>query len=200
MKSLTLNSKIWLVVTFIHLVGLACISTSSAKKSAPKRLAVVTKYVAPQAPVVVHSPVTNIIAPIKKKLPPPAKPVKLKKAKPTHPTSKQVLKKIDKRLIKTPPPKPQKPLPSLPPPQEEHLPTYVDSACSLFRDLLVLPEKGLVKLTITVQANGKIDKVEIETFESKKNLDYLMTVLPTLSLPIPEGGKDATFTVLFCND
>jgi hypothetical protein len=63
-----------------------------------------------------------------------------------------------------------------------------------------MPEKGIVKLTITVLTNGKIDKIEIDTYESKKNLDYLMAVLPTLSMPTIEKGFDATFTVLFCSD
>ncbi len=202
------SSKIWVFVTFIHLVGLALISTASAPKLQKKRLMVVTKQVTPKPAVVIASHAKPMVISPAREVPyaPPKKikqvkkqPIPTKALKPTK-SSKQVLQKIDQRLAKNfpvpPPPKPHRPKEI----EEELLPTYVDTACLVFRDLLVLPEKGIVKLTITVQPNGKIGKVETETFESKKNLDYLMTMLPTLSLPIPEGGKDATFTILFCND
>lgn len=202
MKPPSQSSRIWILVACIHLVGIAFISSSPSSKSPHKKLLVVTKeFKAPStqaAPAVIEKIREHIpTSPTVKKAPLPTKKAKPAPPKPLPKSSKQVLKKIDKRLSK-----PHLPLPKqIPPPSpEETLQSYVDSACLIFRDILVLPEKGLVKLTITVQPNGKIGKIEIETFESKKNLDYLMTVLPTLSLPIPERGKDATFTVLFCND
>ena len=197
------NSKIWLAVTCIHLVGIALLSTSSSPKPKPKRLVVITKQLKPPSVTVSTPAVSNPLVKAVVHPPPQKKPESpLKKPKPT-PTkkpvksSKQVLKKLDRRITKpyVPPPAPKSVLPTI-----DSLPSYIESTCSLFRELLVLPEKGLVKLTITVQANGKIGTVKVETFESKNNLDYLLTMLPTLSLPIPEGEKDATFTILFCND
>ena len=120
---------------------------------------------------------------------------------PSHGTSKQVLKKLGKPKKQPPITKPSssKQSPSPPPSQTPPLSSYVELACATFHDVLILPEKGMVKVTITVQPNGKIGKVEVETFESRKNLDYLMAVLPTLTLPKPEGGNHATFTILFCD-
>lgn len=206
MKPLSQNSKIWVAVVFIHLIGIIFISTSTIKeKKTEKKLLVVTKQFTPKTvtPTLIHKiekpaplppiPKKNLqnkIVPLKK-APPQAK------AKPPQKSSKQVLKKIDQRLAK-----PHTTVPKTPPPPlvEAALPPYIDSACLIFREALLLPEKGQVKLTVSVEPNGKIGKMEIETYESKKNLEYLMAVLPTLSLPPPERGKETTFTVLFCND
>ncbi len=202
MKQLSQNSKIWIAVIVVHVISLLFISTSVVKeKEMKKKLCVVTKQFSPK----IIEPATTTNTKIEKPSPLPKKIIPLKKAtplvklkpKPIQKSSKQVLKKIDKRLAKTHHPTPkQLPLTVI----EEALPSYVESACLVFKEALLLPEKGQVKLTITVQPNGKIGKMDLETFESKINLDYLMTVLPTLSLPIPERGKDATFTILFCND
>ena len=206
MKPLSVNSKIWVAVVIVHLIGIIFISTSTVKEKPPqKKLHIVTKHFTPKTvvPTLVHKiekssplpplpkkPLQNKIVPLKK-APPQAK------AKPPQKSSKQVLKKIDQRLAK-----PHTPPPKAPPPHvvEIALPSYVDSACLIFRDALLLPEKGQVKLTVSMESNGKIGKMEIETFESKKNLEYLMAVLPTLSLPYPEKGKEISFTVLFSND
>ena len=201
MKPISQTSKIWLTVAFIHLFGLFFLSSSSTKiKSPPKKLVVVTKVFTPK--IVTPTPVIpNLVTKIEKKapLPPPKKVTPVKKAplpqkpKPTQKTSKQVLKKIDQRL--------SKPLPA-PPPKiaEPALPSYIDSACQIFTDTLFLPEKGGVKLTLTILPTGRIGKIELETSASQKNLDYLMTILPTLILPAPDKGHETTFTVLFCND
>lgn len=184
-----MNKKITLAVLLIHLIGFSFLSQTSFKPKPPaKKLVVVTKHYSPPSPVVKQ--VVEKVVSIQKSSPSPKiKPKKTPKPAPKSP--KQVLKKLDKRLTKPVTPQiVQEPAP----------PSYIDSASLVFREALLLPEKGGVKLTITVQANGKIGKIELETFESKKNLDYLLTVLPTLSLPIPERGNDATFTILFCND
>jgi hypothetical protein len=188
------NSRIWLVVIAIHVIGGFFLTTTSFReKPIEKKLVVVTRQLASQAPKIVTA---NIVPKLEKKNTPiPIKKVAPKKpAKTPTKSSKQVLKKIDHRT-------PKKYSAPTPTPQAETPPShYIDIACHVFQNELSLPEKGEVKLTITVQPNGKIVKIEEISFESKINLDYLMTVLPTLSLPIPERGKDVLFTIVFCND
>ena len=201
MMRLSLNSKIWIVVVIIHFISILFISSSLSKeKKEKKKLLVVTKQVVPKIAtpnIITKIEKTSLLPPLPKKTTLIKKVSSQPKAKPPPKSSKQVLKKIDKRLAKPhSPPVKQLPITSI----EEPLSSYVDSACLVFKEALLLPEKGQVKLTITVQPNGKIGKMNLETFESTVNLDYLMAVLPTLSLPIPERGKDATFTILFCND
>ncbi len=201
MKPLSLNVKIWLVVILIHLTGILFISRSSVREKSPqKKLIVVTKQFTPKivAPTLVHKvekpsplpPPPKKIVSLKKNPPP-------KKAKPIQKSPKQVLKKIDQRLTKPHTPEPKLPQPKI---VETALSSYIDSACSIFHNALILPEKGQVRLTVTVEPNGKISQMFVEAFESEKNLDYLMGVLPTLLLPPPEKGKEIVFTVLFCND
>ncbi len=186
------NSKIWLVVIAIHAVGgLFLTTTSFREKRVEKKLVVVTRQMVVETPKILT---TNIVPKLEKKsIAPVAKKVATKKpTKAPTKSSKQVLKKIDSRTQKkyTPPAQVVEPPAS----------HYIDIACHVFQNELSLPEKGEVKLTITVQPNGKIVKIEEISFESKINLDYLLTVLPTLSLPIPERGKDVSFTIVFCND
>ncbi len=82
--------------------------------------------------------------------------------------------------------------------KEKH--SYLQQISSSLKEWLTLPEKGVVKLTITVQANGKIVNIELLSSESEKNLHYLKTVLPGIKLPSFEENKEITFTITFCDD
>ncbi len=199
MKSL--NVKIWLAVLLIHCMGIIFFSSSSSqKKPLPKKLVVITKQFIQKTESL---PVATKIE--AKPLPPINSIKKVTAIKKTSPmkktkTSKQVLKKIDQRKPK---------LPSLASKKEIIAPaiadakshsTYLESAFVIFRSALVLPEKGSVKLTITVSPTGKIDTIITESFESQKNLNYLLELLPHLILPIPEKNGETLFTVLFTNE
>ena len=197
MKQFSQKTKIWIVVALIHSIFIIFLSTTVvSKKPAKKKLVIVTKNLVPNTIMQKQVTATSITkaenlvknpSPLKKAaLPCKAKPA----SKPIPKSSKQVLKKIDQRLTKQP----------LKQVIAEKEPTYLELASSIFQNMLVLPENGPVKLTITVLPNGKISNLEVETFESKKNSDYLLAILPTLCLPFPEGGKATTFTVLFCSD
>ena len=78
--------------------------------------------------------------------------------------------------------------------------SYLQKISTQLRGWLTLPEKGAVKLTITVQANGKIVNIVPLSNESEKNLEYLKCVLTSLQLPAFEENKEITFTITFCDD
>lgn len=133
------------------------------------------------------------------------KPAPKKKIEP-----KQIRKNLNENLAKLSPPKtPQKPVkkvekiesttPSLSSTTESNT-AYFNKVAKVFQECLTLPEKGLIKLTISVQANGKIVNIKPISYESEKNLHYLQTVLPSLELPSPEGAQEIEFNIIFCDD
>jgi hypothetical protein len=203
MKSL--NTKIWLAVLVIHSAGIIFFSsTSSQKKPPPKKLVVVTKAFVqktesvPAITKIETKPLPQInsikkVTAIKKTTP-------LKKPKAVPKTSKQVLKKIDQRKPKLQSSSLKKEMNLEPPLAKQTHSSYLESAFAIFKANLILPEKGPVKLTITVGPTGKIDKIITETSESQKNLNYLLDLLPHLILPTPEKNQEPTFTVLFTNE
>lgn len=67
---------------------------------------------------------------------------------------------------------------------------------SCIQNNLTLPENGEVKLTISVQPNGKIDNIQIIHAESMKNANYLKNQLKELTLP-KVSEKPVTMTVTF---
>lgn len=75
---------------------------------------------------------------------------------------------------------------------EETLVSYLHSS-------LNLPEFGEVKIQVTVNKDGSIDKLVVLEAESKKNKAYLEQHLPLLKLPITLE-KEKTFTLTFCNE
>lgn len=152
------------------------------------------------------TPTPNQKTPIaKKKSPLPKKPPPKKKIEP-----KQVRKKLNENLAKFSPPN-LSPKPLLKTDKIEKAQTtsivppsltssYFNQVSLIFQESLTLPEKGAIKLTISVQANGKIVNIKPISYESEKNLHYLQTVLPSLELPNPEGGQEIEFSIIFCDD
>ncbi len=84
--------------------------------------------------------------------------------------------------------------------QGEEKYNYLSTVSSQLQEWLVLPEKGIVKLTITVQPNGKIVNIKPLSTESEKNLEYLKHILETLQLPVYEKNEEITFTIMFCDE
>ena len=80
------------------------------------------------------------------------------------------------------------------------LTNYLTGVVDIFKMNLTLPEKGRVKVTITVQPNGKIDTIKVISSESDLNLDYLIKVLPVINLPPFQKPNDIAFTITFCDD
>lgn len=60
---------------------------------------------------------------------------------------------------------------------------YQDELASRLQLFLKLPEKGDIKLKLTLQRSGKVEKVEILSSQSAANRKYVEDKLPTLSLP-----------------
>lgn len=202
MKSL--HAKIWIVVFLIHFSSLLFFFSSPPKiKPPPRKLVVVTKTLIqkqePPPPLIKtetksFTQMSSIEkAKAKKPLPP-----KVKKAPPK--TSKQILKKIEKRKAKTPLLSQKKVTPPTKVVEEQESSNYLETAFIIFRNTLVLPEKGPVKLTLTINPHGKIEKIVKESSDSQKNLDYLLELLPHLTLPPLEKNQETTFTVLFTNE
>lgn len=128
------------------------------------------------------------------------------KKKSPSPTKKKPLKKP------SPLKKASAPLKSISPPlfapktlpvlviQEGENDTFLEDLISSLEKNLILPERGSVKLTITVQANGKIANMSVLASESEKNLHYLQAVLPLLTMPtLPYEGKEKECVITFCH-
>lgn len=163
-----------------------------------------TKITPRPKPASTPLPKKSKIAPLKKKE--PKKNPLVKKGPLTAASAKPFAKK-EKKTEKTP-----TVLVDSPPPLAYNLPFVEEERTSSFQEVLslfleknlILPEKGAVKLTITVQANGKIDKISLVAAESEKNLHYLQAVLPLLTMPaLPTQGspaeKDFECVITFCN-
>jgi len=209
--------KIPFVLTiFIHLVGISAFSFSLpvVKHKKEERMRIVTREIPLSRPshvpaFVKETPIPHVVPVIKKEIPPPKKttPV-VKKAPPKKEKipRAQVKKKLEKAMVKMPPaiknhtPIPEKKI--TPPSVIENTisSAYLQSICALLEDHLTLPESGIVKLTITVQANGKIGMVKEVSSESRKNLVYLKEMLENFSFPSPDGEKEVEFTITFCGD
>lgn len=219
----------FLLVILIHALQLYFLSDlfPRKEKKVPHKIVVVTKHIATSTQKSTLSSTTEMVEPppplIQKILPPPPleikKPTETKKKNPqkkqAHPQkktkevkTKQVLKKIDPHLATKKEKKKRKALPA----KKEVLPHLKDvtidetvdryflDVCDLFKNTLVLPEKGVVKLTISVQPNGKIAKINLVSAESEKNLEYLLDKLRELILPKSQDGKDVVFTITFSDE
>lgn len=219
---------ITVLVHMLYLLMLPFGPKISQKKIITKPMKVVTKEITPPRARVVNLeesskkekiiPANEEVASFLPKSSPPIKKVVKKPiAKKKQPVkqAKTVRGKLDKNVAKIkakkPPTKKQTPakkeapkIESLSPSKEakgvDEKHEYLKKISHSLQEWLTLPEKGSVKLTITVQANGKIVNIEVVTKESEKNWEYLKTVLPGIQLPKFEENKEITFTITFCDD
>jgi outer membrane biosynthesis protein TonB len=74
--------------------------------------------------------------------------------------------------------------------------SYPDRLAFYLQQLLSLPERGVVKLDLTLRNDGSVISVHIRSSESRANRDYIEKQLPTLTLPPFEGPyrKEAVHT------
>lgn len=134
------------------------------------------------------------------KKPPPKKPAAAR----TPTRSSQVLRKIEGKLSSSP----KSPLAAnnqnSGPSQEEitnrFFRRYVENIATIFQSTLTLPRSGAVKLTISVQPNGKIANITPISSESDVNLEYLLKILPNITLPTYDFQKKVEFTITFCEN
>ena len=77
--------------------------------------------------------------------------------------------------------------------------TYEEKLIAHLESLLSFPEKGEVKLLLTLSRSGKVEKMEFGQATNSKNVAYLEKRLPTLSLPLFgthwKGQASHTFTL-----
>lgn len=76
---------------------------------------------------------------------------------------------------------------------------YQDRLIAFLETALTLPEKGDVKLTLTVNRNGTVKKASVKETTSERNRKYVESSLPSLLLPSFENnfkGENAhTFSI-----
>ncbi|MEZ5315393.1 MAG: hypothetical protein R3E91_04200 [Chlamydiales bacterium] len=78
--------------------------------------------------------------------------------------------------------------------------TYTDQLIGFLENALELPEKGKIKLQLTVKKNGHVKALTIQETNSLKNQKYVEEVLPILLLPpfdkYFEDNLDHTFSII----
>lgn len=81
---------------------------------------------------------------------------------------------------------------------------YEDALVSYLKGLLVLPEKGSVKLKLTVQKEGSVQEVVIVTSTSQKNRQYVESALASCYFPAFgsqfKGETAHTFTITLTSE
>lgn len=81
---------------------------------------------------------------------------------------------------------------------------YRDEIASRLKLLLSLPEYGEVKVKLTLERTGKVNKVAIVSAESKLNRTYIENTLPAMSFPHFgsnfDGLSQYTFLINLSND
>ncbi|OGN62683.1 MAG: hypothetical protein A3F09_02145 [Chlamydiae bacterium RIFCSPHIGHO2_12_FULL_49_11] len=86
------------------------------------------------------------------------------------------------------------PQPAMPPEEKMRL------VQGFFSNILRFPEQGKVILKISVQKNGMIGTVEIVSFESKQNVDYLLACLPLMQIDGWQAEKEETVVITFVGE
>lgn len=76
--------------------------------------------------------------------------------------------------------------------------TFEEQLINYLHETLHLPEVGEVKIELTLQKNGMVEKLVVLYAESLKNKAYLEKNLPLLKLPCMEKKETLVFT--FCNE
>jgi hypothetical protein len=77
---------------------------------------------------------------------------------------------------------------------------YLQRIFEILSDSLTLPEKGKVKLNLTVGCNGKVVRIETLSSESSLNLTYLQQNVGSLIFPKYTKNENRTFTILFSDE
>lgn len=65
---------------------------------------------------------------------------------------------------------------------------YQEKLTAHLQHLLTLPEKGDVKIKLSLKRNGRLEGLEILAFSKVSNRDYVKNTLPTLTFP-PFGSQ-----------
>lgn len=77
---------------------------------------------------------------------------------------------------------------------------YLSKVFELLSDELTLPEKGKVKLEITVRPSGSVAKIVSVLSESDENLSYLQENIKGMRFPPYTKKEDRTFTIVFSDE
>jgi hypothetical protein len=104
--------------------------------------------------------------------------------------------KISKRLTKL---KKKPTLSSSSKKTSENNDSYIYSILALFQEKLLLPESGLVKISLTINTQGQIHNLHITESKSAVNCRYLQEILPSLNLPPTPDKKMRSYALCFCD-
>lgn len=74
-------------------------------------------------------------------------------------------------------------------------PSYTDKLIAHLEEFLILPEKGSVKIELTLSPTGKVIKVAILSCLSQANRDYIYARLTSLTFPASCRKKESTFVL-----
>lgn len=79
---------------------------------------------------------------------------------------------------------------------------YTESLVAYLQAILVLPEYGDVRVSITILENGTVKSIKIIDSKSKKNRSYIEEKLPKMQLPplVRPFSQEHTFTISITND
>ncbi|MBX9702630.1 MAG: hypothetical protein K2X39_00620, partial [Silvanigrellaceae bacterium] len=81
--------------------------------------------------------------------------------------------------------------------------SYRDEVAQILQGALRLPEYGSIKVELTINKAGKVDKIKILSSESSKNKQYIEQKIPGLHFP-PFGNRfqetECTFSITLKNE
>lgn len=76
---------------------------------------------------------------------------------------------------------------------------YLYTVLAYLQEELLLPESGLVKITISIAPNGNILCLNVTESKNKANCHYLQETLPSLNLPATPDKKGRSYALCFCD-
>jgi hypothetical protein len=158
------------------------ITVNTVRISSPAPKLVVPKPVAAKAIV---KPVPKAVAPIKTKPVVAAKKTVTPSPKKAVPVAKSVaVPKVEVKQAVAVEKKPELVVPVLP--------------TSFMQQALLLPEYGQVRVEVSIDKNGNLEKFTIIDTKSEKNAEFLKNQLPTLRFPCL--NEAVSLTIVFSNE
>lgn len=130
--------------------------------------------------------------------PKPIRKKPLAKKKITPVSRKKIVKKIKKQQLKAQAQKSSSTNKQKKEFQDTKPFTFSQASIRFLKDTLILPKKGNVKVTITVQINGTITNIDIvEGQQNKENAQYLVSKLKGLMIPGFSCQKKQCINIVF---
>lgn len=177
------------------LLFIFCVEQWMVAKPVKRKPVVVNTVRMAEAPVVVEEPkITKVAASSTKKTT-----VAPKKQVPAKPST-SALQEIEQSLAAIAKPTAAAPKTAIEIPTVEFAEiedSPIDRISSYLQEMLQLPEFGEVKVELSINRFGKLEKLEVLEAKSEKNEEFLRNQLPGLHYPC--FNKAVTLTIVFSN-